>query len=317
MAAHLKDHDYCALMSGSSDGVQAKFPRISSELEDHNYCSPKPNSLRTFTPSNSDESEIDDAGQPKMVLVCLNGNKNVSQTVSQNSTAMEKQPGSLPCLKANCKRKFRDEVLRQRHMKEAHTYACHDQNCAGVYYSRKTADRHYRIAHNEAFKCKVKGCNKTFKGHRNLYDHWSNVHLRYNNEVLRCKEVGCNKTFFSWRNAHAHWRFVHNNEIWTCKVEGCNKTFKWKGSMRLHQKTKHRAESLQFKEVTVEKEILENEAGMEMEAVFKMESTVEEEDTVVEEITFVEEEGREAEDGGVMAVDGEDDPLYSVHGPFQ
>ena len=81
--------------------------------------------------------------------------------------------------------------------------------------------------------------------------------------------------------------------------------------MRLHQKTKHRAESLLFKEVTVEKEILENEAGMEMEAVFKMESTVEEEDTVVEEITFVEEEGIEAGDGGVMAVDG-DDPLYSA-----
>jgi len=262
MAAHLKDHDYCALMSGSSDGVQAKFPRISSELEDHNYCSPKPNSLRTFTPSNSDESEVDDAGQRKMVLVCLNGNKNVSQTVSQNSTAKENQPRSLSCPKANCKRKFRDE--------------------AGV------------------------------------LEHWSNVHLRHNKEVLTCREVGCNETFFSWRLALAHWRIVHNIEIWKCKVEGCNKTFKWKKSMRLHQQNaKHRAESLQFKEVTVKKEISENEAGMEMEAVFKVESTVEEEDTVVEEITFVEEEGIEAGDGGVMAVDGEDDPLYSVHGPFQ
>ena len=168
------------------------------------------------------------------------------------------------CPKANCKLEFGDEAELQTHIRERHTNTCPTcPDCGRKFTKQCNADEHWRSVHgNQVLSCKVEGCNKTFKWHSSMHDHL--------------------------RTAHGHAKLV-------CGVGGCVWSSAYSQSLSKHKKMKHKVEPLQFVEVAVKEEALEDKAGMETEAVVKLESIVKVEDTVVEDITFAEEEVMGAE----------------------
>ena len=161
-----------------------------------------------------------------------------SAHISTSSSGSEEIPSELilnpqknSISQTLCHRNF----LSKRFKNLIECFPCPVDDCQILFETQKELDIH-KAMHDNLYKCKYPGCEKTFIKSVNLRKH-NKSHFK-NKKIYFCPFEGCNKSFTASYSVTLHYRIHTGNKRFQCEI--CGKKFFDKANWQYHVNNMHK-----------------------------------------------------------------------------